>query len=175
MSANADGVPVPPRLQEVEYRTPEPGDAESLQFNVAVCFDGFRAFAPSGWSPPDELSPDAVEKLRGLLGRADCYALMAVYQGSPVAHVVWEPVDDRAHLRHLFVLEAWWGTGAAGALHERAVEAMGDRGRKRARLVTPAAQARARRFYERRGWTLGGIRPDPRLGLDLAEYRLRLR
>ena len=43
------------------------------------------------------------------------------------------------------------------------------------RLFTPAAQARARRFYEREGWALA--RPpafDERIGLDIAEYRRAL-
>jgi hypothetical protein len=40
------------------------------------------------------------------------------------------------------------------------------------RLFTPEGQARARAFYERRGWTTdGAARHEPMLALDLVEYR----
>jgi len=43
------------------------------------------------------------------------------------------------------------------------------------RLFTPAGQRRARRFYEREGWTLvEAPRFEDAFGLDVAEYRLNL-
>jgi hypothetical protein len=49
------------------------------------------------------------------------------------------------------------------------------RGARAMRLVTPAAHARARAFYEREGWGLVG-EPiwEPMLALDLVEYRREL-
>jgi hypothetical protein len=44
-----------------------------------------------------------------------------------------------------------------------------------ARLWTPTGQARARAFYERRGWYATGTEQyNPGLGLDVTEYRLVL-
>jgi hypothetical protein len=48
----------------------------------------------------------------------------------------------------------------------------GARGFTAMRLFTPAAQARARRFYEREGWTAAGEPSDELdFGMPLVEYR----
>jgi hypothetical protein len=49
---------------------------------------------------------------------------------------------------------------------------MRSRGYDRARLFTPSGHARARRFYEGRGWRAVDERFHPDLALDLTEYRL---
>jgi hypothetical protein len=43
-------------------------------------------------------------------------------------------------------------------------------GYRRARLYTPSLHARARRFYERRGWSAGGEAWNQNLALMLTEY-----
>lgn len=53
-----------------------------------------------------------------------------------------------AELRALYVDPSHWGTGVATALHRRASACTS--------LEVIAANARARRFYEREGWTLAG-------------------
>ena len=55
---------------------------------------------------------------------------------------------DGAELRAIYVDPTYWGTGVATALHRRAVACT--------QLDVIAANARARRFYEREGWTLAG-------------------
>jgi hypothetical protein len=60
-------------------------------------------------------------------------------------------------------------------LHGAACEAAAARGYTAMRLFTPAGQARARRFYEREGWTLvDGPYPDEELRMDVVEYRRTL-
>jgi hypothetical protein len=61
-------------------------------------------------------------------------------------------------------------------LHTRALHAARERGFTAIRLFTPTGQARARRFYEREGWTVNG-EPfcDPGFGLQLVEYHRSLR
>ena len=86
-------------------------------------------------------------------------------------------VDDPglAHFRQLFVTRAHWGTGLATRLHAAALDEARLRGFTAMRLFTPAAQERARRFYEREGWALA--RPpafEERIGLDIAEYHRAL-
>ena len=152
----------------VRYVRPRPEHAHSLVLAVAIAFDGYRAFAPPGWQPPDELTPENVERVAAEIADPANFALMAVYEGDPVGHVLWVAKEDHIHLRHLFVLAPWWGTDVARTLHARAVEAIGDRP---ARLWTPAPHVRARRFYEREGWTLHGVAYNEIFGAPLAEYR----
>ena len=52
----------------------------------------------------------------------------------------------------------------------RALEEITVRGYRRARLFTPVAHRRARRFYERRGWTAGATGAEDDLGLEMVEY-----
>ena len=51
---------------------------------------------------------------------------------------------------------------------------MRSRGFERSRLYTPSDHARARRFYERRGWTAGDEDFNDGLQLMLTEYWLEL-
>ena len=69
-------------------------------------------------------------------------------------------------LRYLFVAEPMWGTGLAQELHDGAVTAMGVR---TPRLYTPTVHARARRFYERRGWQRHGFLEVSPRGLPVTE------
>ena len=59
-------------------------------------------------------------------------------------------------LNGLYVRPEAWGTGVAGELHDRAVAALRVAGVERARLWVLEHHARARRFYERRGWAPDG-------------------
>jgi GNAT superfamily N-acetyltransferase len=59
-------------------------------------------------------------------------------------------------LQRLFVREAAWGTGVADDLYAAALEALRELGARRVSLWCLAENARARRFYERRGWQLNG-------------------
>ena len=72
------------------------------------------------------------------------------------------------------MLPEWWGGGVAPLLHDRAIAEMRSRRFARARLFTPSLHARARRFYERHGWTAGREHWNEGLQLMLCEYRLRL-
>jgi GNAT superfamily N-acetyltransferase len=153
---------------EWSLRRAEVADADDLIATVVGCFEGFRAFAPATWSPPDEAVQ--LPRLRDEIADPRSFTLLAEADGAPAGHVHWIPLGDPVdiHLRHLFVREPFWGKGLAVALHAAAVAAMGGR---TARLFTPAGQARARRFYEREGWRLVAEREDAHFGMPLAEYR----
>jgi hypothetical protein len=69
----------------------------------------------------------------------------------------------------LFVRPAWWGTGLADGLHEAFVAEAGAQAYPQAWLATPAAHARARRFYERRGWRADTLLEDSH-GMPMAIY-----
>lgn len=102
--------------------------------------------------------------------------------GTPAGHVALLPgtlrepprrvVPGLAHLWMLFVRPAHWGTGLAGRLHDLALDEARARGFDRIQLHTPERQARARAFYERRGWQREGPAfEDPMLALRIVRYR----
>jgi GNAT superfamily N-acetyltransferase len=76
-------------------------------------------------------------------------------------------------LRDLYVVPDAWGSGVAAALHETALDWMRRRADE-AILWVGEANGRARRFYEREGWTPDGERRASSLGPPEIRYRLRL-
>jgi ribosomal protein S18 acetylase RimI-like enzyme len=83
--------------------------------------------------------------------------------------------DAEAELFAIYVLPGAWGTGAGSALMRAGVEAMRLRASGDAVLWVLDDNPRARRFYEREGWTLDGERKeDEYLGLRVAEVRYRI-
>ena len=147
---------------------------------VQAGFDSYVTIAPPGWEAPDQ--SEHLGRLRDELGHPETFCEIAEVDGAPAGVVTWLPAvtpspDDHlpdVHLRHLFVLEPFWGSGIAVELHGAAVAEMRRRGVRTARLFTPADQARARRFYEREGWTLRVERYfDPQIDFDIVEYALQ--
>jgi ribosomal protein S18 acetylase RimI-like enzyme len=160
-------------------RRPGPSDLDALADNVAEGFDSYRAFAGAGWEPPPREGMRA--ELDELLPRGYFWCLLAEVDGRTAGHVAIMPATesrwataepDVAHLFHIFVRPPFQGSGLAAELLCMAVEEMRARGYAAARLFTPAGQARARRFYEREGWSAaGGPSFATGLGLELVEYR----
>jgi GNAT superfamily N-acetyltransferase len=165
-------------------RRATPADADALATTVAEGFASYRDFAPPGWEPPERLEFALGIAVR--LRRPNLAAWIAEDDtGAAAGHVSYlpaaesrDPVDDPtlAHLEQLFVRRAHWGSGIAPELLATAVEHARAAGYATMRLATPADHHRARRFYEREGWTPQG---EPfhgeAIGLRLLEYRLVLR
>jgi GNAT superfamily N-acetyltransferase len=154
-----------------------PDDVVPMRRVVEVGFETYREFAPPGWEPPDEARWDA--RSREEVADPSVLALIAEIEGKLAGHVRLVPAARPSpdgyqpdwHLRHLFVLPQYWGAGVAKTLHDRCRADLDRRGGT-ARLFTPADHARARRFYEREGWTLRVDRYlEPELGFDVVEYR----
>jgi GNAT superfamily N-acetyltransferase len=78
------------------------------------------------------------------------------------------------HFQRLFVAPRAWGSGLARELMTLAKQRMERDDFLVARLFTPAAQARARRFYEREGWTGGEAWDDPEFGMPIVRYTREL-
>lgn len=124
--------------------------------------------------PPDRYTfPDAEMRAHwtAQLGGGEATTVIAERSGAAIGFVIVAP----GWLRSLFVLPAEWGRGAADALHDEAVELLRGAG-EGARLWVLEENARARRFYERRGWLHDGERrpseyppypPALRYALDL--------
>ena len=166
-------------MSAVATRRAGPADAATLAATIAEGFDGYRVWAPPGWSAPEE-GAEAVRRLSDALGRPDVWCLLAQSGGEPAGHVTLslttraEPERAPAgtvNLWHLFVRPAWRGRGVAPLLMRAALLEAGRRGFVRTRLWTPRGATRARRFYEREGWTpTGAEREESRIGLPIVEY-----
>jgi GNAT superfamily N-acetyltransferase len=144
-------------------------------------FETYRAFAPDVLRPsPEEIA----QILEARLETPPVWCELAEHRADVAGYVALLPAADSrrpvedpglAHFWMLFVRAPWWGTGLAHRLHRAACEAAAARGYTAMRLFTPAGQARARRFYEREGWTLAdGPYPDEELRMDVVEYRRTL-
>ena len=157
-------------------------DADELIVTLAEGFDSFRAFAPPGWEPPDMEIEGA--RMRAELAKPETWIEVAEVGGAIAGHVAFMPArthqlghaigEDVAHFWQLFVRRRYWGSGAARRLMADAVAEARAQGFRAMRLFTPEGQARARRFYEREGWTQHGEPFEAGLGLPLVEYRREL-
>jgi len=144
-------------------------------------FDRYRAIGGPGWRPPTVA--EVHERLVQRLGAAEVWCLVAESSGSPVGHGAFLPTTlasrpgpepGLAHLWQLFVRPPFWGTGIASRLLAEATRAAA-RDFQAMRLHTPAAQLRARRFYEREGFGVhDGPADDLDFGMPLVEYRRAL-
>jgi len=159
-------------------------DLEVLLADVQAGFASYVEFAPAGWRPPDVYGER--QRTAEFLGHSDSWALAAYADGQPAGHVAFfqarspddaaitwhdrEPIPGLAHLWQLFVRPPWWGEGVAPLLHEAAIDQMKRSGFERARLFTPSLHVRARRFYERRGWSATAEAWNGDLALVLTEY-----
>ena len=172
-------------MADPRVRAATGADADAVVRFLADGFRSFRDFAP-GWEPPAR-EAESLLATEWVLGQAECWFVIAEDDagqagqcGFHPAHsermMRGEPIPGLAHFWQLFVRRDLWGGGLADELHAAAIAEIRARGYERARLVTPAVQARARRFYEARGWrpsgrSVGGFGAPP---LELVEYELDL-
>ena len=176
-------------IRRFATRRATPDDVETVVAIVQAGFDSYVAFMPNDWRPPDAYA--GRDRTAELLADAATWALIALDGTLPIAHVAFTPARERAegeppgwserppipglaHLWQLFVLPEWWGRGVAPALHDAALAEMRARGYERARLFTPSASQRARRFYERRGWLAMDEEWFEPLAMLCTEYRVDL-
>lgn len=170
----------PPGDEAYNIRPATHDDAPALARLIADAFEDYISISPPGWTPHEH--PVAEE--RELLAVGDVTALVAAPGGVLAGTVLHRPASTSrlqsgdpglVHFVRLFVDPAWHGSGLARLLHQRAVEDCRARGFTSMVLFTPHAQGRARRFYEREGWThVADDFADERFGMPTAEYRYDL-
>jgi|GEM_PF-289606 len=153
-----------------------PDDAPRIARAAEQALAGYRYLSPPGWTPP------AMRDERDRLEHPSYRCVLAEPGGVLAGHVGWWPAVDSTHgsddpglihLRQLFVHPGWWGSGLADRLLAIATDRCAAAGFTGMRLFTPAAQGRARRFYERHGWRAAGppdARGTPGLGIPTIEY-----
>ena len=95
---------------------------------------------------------------------------VAEREGAIVGLAVCKCEAGTGELKDLYVVPQAWGSGVAGALHETALDWLRDRASE-AILWVGEANARARRFYEREGWSADGETRESPLGPRELRYR----
>lgn len=123
--------------------------------------------------PPDRFRfPDAEMRAHwaSAVGDRDSEVLLAERDSVAVGFATVSP----GWLRNLFVVPAEWGRGVGGALHDEAVALLRRHGAE-ARLWVLEENARARRFYESRGWRDDGGRSKSEFPPHPPELRYTLR
>lgn len=117
---------------------------------------------------------------RDMLTRGDL-PLVAELQGTLVGFVIFgssAPDHGDGHTSEVYALNVdpdRWRRGVGRALLTAATEVLGERGSTDAVLWVLTDNARARRFYERQGWTPDGATRVERFGdADLEEVRYRI-
>lgn len=139
-----------------------------------------RADAQSGdWVPGGKAHPLTVAsdriRLRRRIPDEEGFSAVAEEDGRLAGFVNFENRAGVVHVSYLFVDPEFQGRGLGREMLGRAVDVARDRGFPTATLVTAVANARARRFYEREGWTPTGVRVfNEEIGLEMAEYGLEL-
>ncbi len=101
---------------------------------------------------PPELYPFPTAAVQERWREFAGWAAVAERDGAGLGFVAVAP----PWLEALYVLPHAWGTDVAGRLHDAALQALATAGVGLARLWVLEENARARRFYERRGWTADG-------------------
>jgi len=132
-----------------DVRPAQPADAwalAALEERTYVAALG-HLFAPHPYP-----SGDVLARWTLLLDDPGVSVVGAFDGDTPVGYAAF----DDASLRHLAVAPERFGTGLADHLHECAALAWRTAGTRQAELWVLEANARARRFYERHGWTLDG-------------------
>ena len=147
---------------EYAFRAATPADAERIVAVTVEGFETYRAFAPEGWTPPS--AADEIARLLRLLGEDHVWYRVAEHEGELVGHVGFLPADRTfAPGRRPGACALPPALRHARALGQRPCHPAARRGDRRGRAPAasppcacsrPAAQERARRFYEREGWAL---------------------
>jgi GNAT superfamily N-acetyltransferase len=91
--------------------------------------------------------------------------------GRIVGHANVAVDNELGELSALYVVPEEWGSGVAGALLAEAVSGMRDLGATEATLWVVEGNTRARRFYEREGWSADGETKSSTFDIKELRYR----
>lgn len=165
-----------------ELRPAELADATQMAEIFRAGFESFREWAPETYEPPDDL--EGPEEMAQALERDDVWAMVAPADDGIAAYVAIKPatvergseetIPGLGHLWMLFVRQEHWGRGLGKKLLAAATEELRRRGFEEARLVTPSGNERSCALYEGAGWHAVSSADEPKMGLRITEYRLKL-
>jgi GNAT superfamily N-acetyltransferase len=121
-----------------------------------------------------ELAPFADRVARFRAGVEEPPPHTGVWVAERDGEIVGIAVRSGAELRDLYVVPEAWGRGVANELMEAALADIRGDDSAEALLWVGEENARARRFYEREGWTQSNQTRASALGPSEVQYRLDL-
>ena len=130
-------------------------------------------------SPRSTSRPRAANWRRWLSDRRPRRAVFVAEEAARPVAFSWvgesREAADEGELYAIYALPEAWGSGAGPALMAAAVGALRSAGFRSAALWVLDDNPRARRFYEREGWSVDGARrTSEHLGVETAEVRYRI-
>jgi GNAT superfamily N-acetyltransferase len=144
-------------------------DAEALVRAHEAAWDA--TIAPIVGTPLAQLAPleDRIEQARAQL--TDPPGTACAWVAERDSEIVGMATAGDRELRNLYVAPSEWGSGVARELMRVGLEWLAAGGVDEAVLWVGEANARARRFYEREGWTADGETRESPLGPPEVRYR----
>ncbi len=150
---------------KIDYRSPTPEDAAAIaNIEVTSMQVAYREFMPAVHLEKMDRSSNA-ERWKNALQPApdplvapDHLVVVAVHEKTVVGYVGAGKSNEKdvGFISNLFILPEYWGVGIGKALMGEAMEIFRDFKFHAAILCAYCDNTRARRFYERLGWTLNG-------------------
>jgi GNAT superfamily N-acetyltransferase len=134
---------------DTNIRPARPDEAETLlAIQRDACLVAFaHIFPPEEYPFPDQ---DVLANWRAALAERETEVYVAEDEGVPVGSVSL----GNGFVSTLYVVPSHQGTGVGSALHDLALERLRAQGNDVAKLWTLEENWNARRYYEKRGWTL---------------------
>jgi GNAT superfamily N-acetyltransferase len=134
---------------DTNIRPARPDEAETLlAIQRDACLVAFaHIFPPDEYPFPDQ---DVLANWRAALAERETEVYVAEDEGVPVGSVSL----GNGFVSTLYVVPSHQGTGVGSALHDLALERLRAQGNDVAKLWTLEENWNARRYYEKRGWTL---------------------
>jgi ribosomal protein S18 acetylase RimI-like enzyme len=162
----------------MKVRPATPDDAEAIALVHVTTWQ--EAYRDTFGAALDQLSvADAADRRRAWLEEpAGTFTLVGELFGRVAGFANAGPGRDDpsvGELYAIYVLPQSWGTGLGPALMAAALDGLRARGFGEVVLTVLADNPRARRFYEREGWTFEDERGGEHLGVAVREARYRRR
>jgi GNAT superfamily N-acetyltransferase len=156
----------------VTVRRAREADAEGLVRAHEAAWDA--TLAPLAGTTLGELAPLAARVERAQATLADPPGNACAWVAERDGAILGMATAVDAELRDLYVVPEAWGTGVAQELMRTALDWIAGRDAHEAILWVGEANRRARRFYEREGWTADGETRTSPLGPLEVRYRRAL-
>lgn len=127
---------------------------EVLHVKNASWRAAYRGLLPDAYLAALTVTPGQVEHWQRLIG--DRRVIVGEAEGRIAGLSAFGPAEDGAEIYAIYVLPEHWSTGLGAALMTRSLRRLRELGYDTAGLWVFEANPRARRFYERMGFTLSG-------------------